>query len=324
MSIRIPKLKTALSALTALTFCAGAWAQSGALRWIVPYAPGGGSDVMARVVAQSLKQELGGDNIVVDNKPGGGTIIGMQALLSSPSDGATVATADSGTLAFNPSLYSKLPYKIDSSFSYVGGLARIPLVLVTRQGLNVNSVQELIALAKSQPGKLTYGSAGQGSPHHVAMELFQQQVGVKLVHVPYRGAAPAVQDLMGGQVDLMLLDTAGGLPAMKSGKVVMLASATPNRLAPISQVPTMAEAGVQDFLAYAWQGLVAPAGTPAAAIQKLDSALQKALASAPVRAKFDELGTETMPMSGAQFKDYVTKEEKRWSRVITAAGIKLD
>lgn len=324
MSFRFPTLKTALSALAALSFCAGAAAQSGNLRWIVPYAPGGGSDVMARVVAQSLKQELGGENIVVDNRPGGGTIIGMQALLSSPADGATVATADSGTLAFNPSLYSKLPYKIDSSFTYIGGLARIPLVLVTRQGLNVGSVQDLIALAKSQPGKLTYGSAGQGSPHHIAMELFQQQVGVKLVHVPYKGAAPAVQDLMGGQVDLMMLDTAGGLPAMKSGKVVLLASATPNRLAPIPNVPTMTEAGVADFIAYAWQGLVAPSGTPAAVVERLDKALQKALASSQVRAKFDELGTETMPMSGTQFRDYTMKEEKRWSAVIKAANVKLD
>ncbi len=326
MSIRIKTLTAAVSMLAATTFCAGVWAQAGGgrtVRWIVPYSAGGGSDVTARVVGEAIKLELG-DTFIVDNKPGGGTIIGMQSLLSSAADGATVATADSGTLAFNPHLYNKLPYKPDTSFTYVGGLARIPLVLVTRPGLNVHSVKDLLALARSQPGKFTYASAGPGSPHHIAMEMFQQQVGVKFLHVPYKGAAPAVQDLLGGQVDLMMLDTAGGLPIMKAGKVVMLAAAMPKRLPQIPQVPTMSEAGVSDFVAFAWQGLVAPAGVPAPAVERLDAALRKALASPQVRGRLEELGVEPMPMAGKQFKDYALTEEQRWGRVITTAGVKLD
>jgi tripartite-type tricarboxylate transporter receptor subunit TctC len=292
------------------------------VRWIVPYAPGGGSDIAARVVAETMKQGLG-EAMVVDNRPGAGTIIGMQALLTAAPDGLTVATADSGTLAYNPSLYEKLPYNIGTSFAYVGGIGRMPLVLVTRAGFPAASVKELLAAASKQPGKFTYGSAGPGSPHHVAMEMFQQQTGARFVHVPYKGAAPAVQDLLAGQVDLMMLDVPGGLQHMKAGKLRLLATAMPKRVPQLPSVPTMQEAGVADFVAFAWQGMVVPAATPKAAVQKLGAELAKALATAEVQHKFDELGVEPMPMSGEQFAAYAQAEERRWAKVITTAGIKL-
>lgn len=305
--------------------CGAAMAQSAggqSLRWIVPYAAGGGSDVTARIVADALKPDLG--TVIVDNKPGAGTIIGTQALIAAAPDGLTVSTADSGTLAFNPSLFSKLPYKIDSSFSYVGGIGRMPLVLVTRQGLGAKSAEELIALAKSQPGKITYASAGAGSPHHIAMEMFQQQTGTKFVHVPYKGAAPAIQDVLGGQVDLMMLDMPGGINHMKAGKLVMLGVAMPKRVAQLPDVPTLTEAGVPDFVAFAWQGMVAPVGTPANVTNKLDAALRKALDSPQVRGKLEEIGVEPMPMGSKQFADYAASEQKRWDKVIKTAGVKLD
>lgn len=296
---------------------------SRALRWIVPYAAGGGSDVTARTIAEVMKQGLG-QTIVVDNRPGAGTIIGTQAMTGSPADGHTVSTADSGTLAFNPSLYEKLPYNIESSFAYVGGIGRMPLVLVAKPGLPVNSVKELLDLARRQPGKLTYATAGAGSPHHIAMEMFQQQTGTRFIAVHYKGAAPAMQDVLGGQTDLMMLDIPAGIGQMKAGKLKLLGTAMAKRVQQLPAVPTLAEAGVPDFVAFAWQGMVAPAGTPAAAIAKLDTELQRALNSAEVRRKLEDLGVEPMPMGAAQFATYAKAEERRWAKVIKTANIRLD
>jgi tripartite-type tricarboxylate transporter receptor subunit TctC len=326
MTTRLKAFASAASLLAMMAVSTATMAQSAGaqtLRWIVPYPPGGGSDVTARIVADALKQDLG-NAVIVENKPGAGTLIGMQALMASAPDAMTVATADSGTLAFNPSLYSKLPYKIDSSFSYVGGIGRLPLVLVARKGLAAKSVKDLIALAKAEPGKLTYASAGPGSPHHIAMEMFQQQTGVRFLHVPYKGAAPAVQDLLAGQVDLMLLDMPGGISFMKADKFVLMGVAMPRRVVQLPDVPTLSEAGVPDFVAFAWQGMVAPAGTPTNLIDKLDAALRKALSSPLVRGKLEDIGVEPMPMDGKAFANYAAAEQKRWDKVIKAADVKLD
>lgn len=293
------------------------------ITWVVPYAAGGGSDVVARSVGEALSGELG-TNIVVDNKPGAGTAIGAQAVARATPDGYTIGTADSGTLAFNPSLYANLSYDVDKSFSFVGGLASMPLVLVTRPGLPVNSVQELLDLARKQPGELNYASAGAGSPHHVAMEMFLQKTGTKMTHVPYKGAAPAVLDVLGDRVDVMLLDMPGGIAHMKAGKVKLLAAAMPDRLQALPDVPTMAEAGVDDFIAFAWQGVIAPAGTPQPVLDRLGTALRAALDSDKVKARFADLGVQPMPMSPAEFKAHVDTEGERWSAIIKSAGIKLD
>jgi len=295
---------------------------SQALKWIVPYPAGGGSDVTARLLASAMSKGLG-QPIVIENRPGAGTQIGAQAIENAPKDGYTVGSVDSGTLAFNPSLYKKLTYNPDTSFTYIGGFARMPLALATRPDLGVNTLQEFIDLAKKHPGKLTYSSAGAGSPHHVAMEMLAQRTGMKLVHVPYKGAAPAVQDLMSGQVDAMMLDVPGGLSIMKSDKVKVLAIAMPKRVSQLPNLPTMAEAGLPDFVAFAWQGLVAPAGLAPAVVERVGAELRKALDDPQVRTQLETSGIDPMPMSAVDFTAYAKAERERWAAIIKTAGISL-
>lgn len=293
------------------------------LRWIVSWAPGGGADVMARIVAVGLGEKAD-KTVIVENKPGAGSIIGMQALIGTAPDGATVATADAGTLAFNPFLYDKLPYQPEKDFTYIGGLTRIPYVLVTKPGLNVRTAKELVDLAKANPGKLTYGSAGTGSPHHIAMEMFKQKMGIDLIHVPYKGGAPAVNDLMAGQIDLMLLDTAGGLQFMKAGKVNMLATPSAERLAQLPDVPTMKEQGIKDFEAFIWQGLVAPAGLSSEIAKTLENSLISALALPKVKDRLEDLGVQAMPMTGDDFRKYALDQKNIWGNIIKSVGIKIN
>ena len=268
-----------LLALAALSLAAtAASAQSWPtqpIRWIVPYPAGGGADVVARTVAGGMEKPLG-QTIVVENRPGAATIIGATAVSQAEPSGYMIGTADSGTLAFNPSLYAKLSYD-PSKFTYIGGIAKFPLLLAVNVNSPYKSVADVIAAAKKEPGKLTAASAGAGSPHHLALELFKQRTGAELLHVPYKGAAPAIQDLLGGQVDVMFIDLAAGLPNVKAGKLRVLAAATPERVAVLPDAPTMAEQGVANFTAYAWQGLVAPAGVPENVVKKLSADLDATL-----------------------------------------------
>ncbi len=293
------------------------------IRWVVPYAAGGGSDATARIIAQAMSKSMG-QPIVVENKPGAGTQIGAQAVATSAPDGYTVGTADSGTLAYNPSLYKKLSYDVDKSFSYVGGIARMPLVLVTRPDFGAGSLKEFIAAAKKEPNKVNYASAGAGSPHHVAGAMLEQEAKIQMVHVPYKGAAPGLQDVMGGQVDAMLLDLPGGMSAMKTGKVKLIAVAMPKRVSQLPDVPTMAEAGLPGFVAYAWQGMVAPAGTPPAVVQRLNAELKKALQDPEVRTKLDASGIDPMVMTVAEFSALAKAEQTRWEPIIKSANITVD
>jgi tripartite-type tricarboxylate transporter receptor subunit TctC len=238
-------------------------------------------------------------------------------------NGYVIGTADSGTLAYNPSLYAKLSYDPEK-FTYIGGLAKLPLLLAVNVNSPYKTVADVIDAARREPGKLTAASAGSGSPHHLALELFKQRAGVNLLHVPYKGAAPAITDLLGGQVDVMFIDLAAGLPNVKAGKLRVLASATPERLQVLPDVPTMAEQGVADFTAYAWQGLVGPAGLPDAVVKKLSADLQKALATPEVAGKLQDMGVIPMPMTAVDFKAYSEQEKKMWAGVIGKAGIKLE
>lgn len=292
------------------------------VQWIVPYPAGGGSDVIARVVASSMEKSLG-QTVVVENKPGAGTIIGATFIQNAKPDGYVFGTADSGTLAFNPWLYSSLQYD-PAKFTYIGGLARFPLMLAVNASSPFKTVQDVLAAARKEPGKLTSSSAGSGSPHHLALEMFKQRTSTDIVHVPYKGAAPAIQDLLGGQVSIGFVDSAAALSNIKAGKLRVLAVATPERLGLLPDVPTMAEAGVKDFNAYAWQGLVGPAGIPDDVVKKLNADLGAALKSADVAEKIKGMGVEPMPMSAADFKAYAEAQRKEWGGVIKAAGIKLD
>ncbi|MCZ8396964.1 Bug family tripartite tricarboxylate transporter substrate binding protein [Achromobacter ruhlandii] len=315
-----------LLALAALSLAAtAASAQSWPtqpIRWIVPYPAGGGADVVARTVASGIEKPLG-QTIVVENRPGAATIIGATAISQADPSGYVIGTADSGTLAYNPTLYAKLAYD-PSKFTYVGGIAKFPLLLAVNVNSPYKTVNDVIQAAKKEPGKLTAASAGAGSPHHLALELFKQRTGANLLHVPYKGAAPAIQDLLGGQVDVMFIDLAAGLPNVKAGKLRVLASATPERVAVLPDAPTMAEQGVPDFTAYAWQGLVAPAGLPEPVVKKLSAELDAALKSPAVSQKMLDMGVIPMPMSAQDFKAYADQERATWAEVIKKANIKLE
>lgn len=315
-----------LLALAALSLAAtAATAQSWPtqpIRWIVPYPAGGSADVVARTVASGIEKPLG-QTIVVENRPGAATIIGATAISQAEPSGYVIGTADSGTLAYNPTLYAKLAYD-PSKFTYIGGIAKFPLLLAVNVNSPYKTVDDVIQAAKKEPGKLTAASAGAGSPHHLALELFKQRTGANLLHVPYKGAAPAIQDLLGGQVDVMFIDLAAGLPNVKAGKLRVLAAATPERVAVLPDTPTMAEQGVSDFTAYAWQGLVAPGGLPEPVVKKLSAELDAALKSPAVSQKMLDMGVIPMPLSAQEFKAYADKERTAWAEVIKKANIKLE
>ena len=313
------------SMAAALLVCSmGAHAQSSPypsqpVKWIVPYAPGGTTDVIARNLAMRM-----GQPVVVDNKPGAATIIGATFIARSQPDGYTVGTADSGTLAFNPAMYATLTYDANKDFTLIGGLGKMPLVLAVTPSFPAKNLQEFLAHVKKSPGAISFATPGTGSPQHVALELFKQRTGTDLMHVPYKGSAPALQDLMAGQVQTMFTDLPPSLSMIKSGKIRVLAVATPQRLPLLPDVPTLAEAGVPSFEAYAWQGFIGPAKLPESVVTKLNKNLVAALEHPEMRTKLEELGIKPMPMSPAEFASFVRSEQKLWSGVIKAANIRID
>ena len=309
------------TALSALSFTAAA--QDKPLEWVLGYAAGGGSDIVARTVAEQMGKTLN-RTIVVNNKPGAATNIAADYVAKSRDIGNVMLTADFATLAANPSLFAKLSYDAEKDFKPVGMLARFPLLLVIAPNVPAQNWKEFVAWAQKQPEGVNYASAGLGSPHHLAGELLREKSGLKLVHVPYRGAAPAVQDLLGGQVAMGLIDTASVQQYVGTGKLRALGVASPARLKTLPDVPTLAEQGLKDFEAYAWQGLVVPAATPNDFVAKLSQSLQAALNSAPVKDRFQTLGLEALPGTPEQMAAYAKSERARWGTLIRANNIKLD
>lgn len=293
------------------------------IEWVVGYAAGGGSDVVARTVAEQMAKTLARP-IIVNNKPGAATNIAADYVAKSKEIGNIVFTADFATLAANPSLFAKLPYDPQKDFVPVGLLARFPLILVVPAKAAVKDWKEFVAWAKGAADGVNYASPGLGSPHHLATELLRERTGLKFVHVPYRGAAPAVQDLIGGQVPFGLIDSASVQQHLTSGKLRAIGVASGKRLATFPEIPTLAEQGVAGFEAYAWQGLVVPAATPAPEVAQLSKALQAALGSTLVKARFQTLSLEALPGTPEQMSAYVKTERERWSKLITANNIRLD
>lgn len=320
-------LLSALAAAGATTAAPWATAQSTwpdqPLRWIVPYPAGGGTDVLARTVAEAMRQTLG-QQIIVDNRPGASTNIGGQAVATAKPDGYTFMSADNAILAYNEHLFTKLPFNPEKDFTYVGGISRFPLALVVHPSFEAKTVKEFLAYARANPGKLNYASPGNGSPHHLAMEMFKNRTKTFLTHIPYRGAAPALQDVMGGQVPCMFLDLAAGLPVITSGKVRALAIGSAKRVAALPDVPTLAEAGVPNTEVFAFQGILAPAGLPAAITARLNGDLNKALLNPAVVKRMADFGMEALPGTPEQFRAMARSESKRWGEIIKAAGVKLD
>lgn len=293
------------------------------IEWVVGYAAGGGSDVVARTVAEAMAQTLK-QSIVVTNKPGAATNIAADYVAKSKDFGHVMLTADFATLAANPWLFSKLPYSPEKDFAPVGLLARFPLLLVVGPNVPAKDYKEFQAWAKAQAGGVSYASAGAGSPHHLAGELLRERSGLTLQHVPYRGAAPAVQDLIGGQIPFGLMDSASVQQHIASGKLRAVGVASPARLKTLPQVPTLAEQGLAGFEAYAWQGLVAPTGTSPELVAKWGQALQAALDSPAVKTRFESLALEALPGTPQMMADYVKTERERWGKLIRANNIKLD
>lgn len=317
-----PLRRAFLSAALALPLVVAAFPDK-PIEWVVPYPAGGGSDVVARTLAEPMGKALG-QTLIVLNKPGAATNIGADYVAKSKPDGHVLMTADTATLAANPSLYAKLPYSAERDLAPVGLIARFPMILVVNADVPVKTLAEFTAWAKAQPGSLNYASPGAGSPHHLASELFRERSALKLTHVPYRGAAPAVQDVIGGQVPFMFVDTAAGYPHILSGKLRPIGIASPKRVAGFETIPTLAEQGMGGFEAYAWQGLAVPAATPPATVAALSKALQTALDTTAVKARFQTLGLEALPGTPAQMAAYAKSEREKWGQVIRASNIRLD
>lgn len=292
------------------------------IEWVVPYPAGGGTDIVARVLGQGMG-ELLGQPMVITNKPGAATNIGADYVARAKPDGYTLLSADTATLAANPFLYSRLSYNVEKDFAPVGLTVRFPMILVVNPDLPAKNLQEFTAWLKSHEGA-NYATPGSGSPHHLATELFREQAQVKLTHVPYRGAAPAVQDVVTGVVPFMFVDTASGQQFIKAGKLRAIGVASAKRVKNFESIPTLAEQGLKGFEAYAWQGLVMPAGTPADIVTKVNGALLKTLESAPVQERLQVLGLEATPSSPAQMADYAARERAKWGPLIRKAGIKVD
>lgn len=293
------------------------------IEWVVGYAAGGGSDVVARMLAEAMSKSLS-HTILVTNKPGAGSNIAADYVAKVRDVDNTLFTADSAVLGANPFLFSKLNYTAEKDFTPVGMVARFPLVLVVNPKAPPKNFKEFLAWIKSDPRMATYGSPGTGSPHHLVTESFGARIGVPLTHASYRGAAPAMNDVAGGQLPFMFVDTSSGGGLIAAGKVRPIGVASLQRLKTMPDIPTLAEQGLGGFEAYAWQALVVPSGASAATVQTLNRHLNDALNSTAVKARLQTLGIEPMATTPAEAVRYAQVERERWGRVIREAGIKLD
>jgi tripartite-type tricarboxylate transporter receptor subunit TctC len=293
------------------------------VRMIAPYPPGGTSDIIARIAGQKLN-EAWGQQIVVDNRAGANGGIGSELAAKSPADGYTLLVGNMTPIAANPSLYSKLGYDPLRDFAGVTLVAAGPNVLVVNPGLPVKSVQELVAYAKANPGKLNFGSGGAGSPAHLAGEMFKSLTGVAMTHVPYKGTVLSVNDLIAGQVQVVFSDAPPAVPHVKSGKLRALAVTGAKRTPLLPELPTVAEAGVAGFALDNWWGILVPAGTPKPIIARLNTEIVKAMQTIDVKDRFANLGVEAIWSTPAAFDDYIKTESAKLAKIIKASGARAD
>ncbi len=292
------------------------------VRMIIPFPPGGSNDIVGRMIAAQLGERLG-HQVVVDNRGGAGGTIGTELAARAPADGYTLLLI-STAYAFNTSIYRKLPYDPAKSFAPVALLGIGPGVLVVNPALPVNSVAELVALAKERPGKLNNASAGVGSFQHLASELFRIQAGIQWLHVPYKGGGPAMVDLMGGQADVSVGSLIQMLPHIRSGKLKALGTTGAKRSAVLPEVPSVAEAGVPGFEATNWWGILVPAGTPQVIVDRLHQALAAVQASVETKRRFETEGAEARETTPAEFGAFIAAETVKWARVVKEAGISAE
>ena len=310
------------AALLAGSAFAQAWPQR-AIRWISPFAPGGGADITSRVIAPKLATELG-QQVVVDNRGGAGGMIGVELAAKSPPDGYTVVLGTVGPIAINVSLYSKMGYDPKKDLAPVAGVANALNVLVVHPSLPVKSVKEFVAFAKAHPNQLNYGSSGQGATDHLAGELFNALTGAKLVHIPYKGGAPAMLDLISGNVQLVFATVSTSIGSIQGKRIRALAMTGNQRFELMPELPTMAQAGLKGFEVNNWYALYAPAGTPKEVVARLNSEVVKILAQPDVHKRLLESGIVAAPSSPEQLAAYQDAETRKWAKVIKDANIKAE
>jgi len=289
----------------------------------VPFPPGGGNDTIARLVGQKLSAALG-QQVIVDNRPGAGGTIGAEAAAKSPADGYTMFLAGVATHGINPNLRRKLPYDAIKDFQAVSLIASAPLLVVVHPSLPAKSVKELIALAKTRPGQINYASNGAGGSSHLAVELFDMMTGVRMAHIPYKGLTPALTDLLSGEVQVMFSSAVAMLPQVKAGRLRAIAMTGSKRSAAIPNIPTVAESGVPGYETGSWYGVVVPAGTPKAAIDRLSREIQTIVKSQDITTKLNEEAVIPVGSTPEAFDKHIRAELARWAKVIKAAKIELE
>ena len=324
-------LSRALACALSLAASAAALAQAGSpaefprqpVRMVVTFPPGGSADAVVRMLVPRLNDKLG-QQVVVDNRPGAGGNIGLAIVAKAPADGYTLGVGAAGALAANSSLYAQMPFDPLKDFKPVSMLAAIPFVLIGHPSVAAKTQQELIALAKAQPGKLSIAHGGNGTAMHLSAALFSQMADVKLVEVPYKGSGPAALDVLAGNVPLAVVDLPSALQQIKAGKLVAYAVTSPQRLPQLPDVPTVAEAGLAGYDSTGWFGVVAPAGTPQAVVNRLNAEITAALNDEQVKTSMRNLGVEPAPSRPEAFEAYIRSETAKWGKVIKQASIKID
>jgi len=311
-----------LTALLAAGDCAAQDYPSRPVRMVVPFAPGGSTDVLARIVGQKLT-ERSGQPVIIENRAGAGGNIGAEQVAKSAPDGYTLLLGGVPH-AISASLYSKLPYDLARDLAAIAEVASFPSAIVLHPSLPANSVKELIALARARPGQLSFGSAGNGSPNHLSLELFQTMAGVRMVHVPYKGSGQLVGDLLAGQVQLASMGLPVAVPHVQSGKLRAIAVTGAARSPLLPEVPTVSEAGLPGFEVTSWYGVFAPAGLPADIVAKLNSEIGSAVTAAEVKERLAALGAEPSVKSPDQFGRYVRQEITKWAKVVKDSGAKAE
>lgn len=308
-------------------FAGSAWAQnypSRPVKIVVPFPAGGSNDIVARVIAQKLSERNNGQTVFVENRGGAGGNIGAEAVATADPDGYTLLLTAPPPLTNNAALYKDLRFDPSTAFAPVALIASVPIVLAVNPSTGIKSVQELIALAKAKPGTFFFGSSGNGSTNHLAGELLKSMTGIDIVHVPYKGAAPAMNDLVAGHIPMMFDNIPAVLPQVRAKNINAIAVAGSKRASALPDVPTVAESGVPGFEASAWFGLVAPAKTPAPVLAKLEADIDATLKMPDVAKRFDELGAEPGTVFGPAFGKFLADETAKWSKIIRESGAKVD
>ena len=324
--LKYDRIAPGIAALFFIAASAASCAQgypSRSIRIVVAFPPGGTSDVVARTLAQKLNESFG-QPVIVENRPGAGGNLGAEFVAKAPADGYTLFVCTPAELAINVSLYGKLPYEPIKDFTPVTLATSAPLILVVHPALPVKTVRELIALAKSRPRELNFGSAGSGSSPHMAMELLRESAGIQINHIPYKGTAPAITDLLGGHIQVFFAGMPPALPQVRAGKLRALAVTTAKRTLLMPQLPTVAESGLRGFVIDNWQGVLLPANTPRDIVARLNSEIVKILALPDVKQRLSEQGAEPAGTTPEQFAAYIRSEIDKYAGIIRKSGAKVE